>query len=405
MKILSISSLFPTPLMKNHGVFVENRLLAMAETDNDISVINPIPSSPIHKLMRKYEKQQKSPINENNKSFIAIYRPRFFSIPGFIKHTEHYFLLSKVRDFVKGKTFDAIDVHWTYPDAVVAEIIAKELGIPYFVTLRGTEAFYPEDKSRSKLITKALSNANGLISLSESLQSNALSLIGENPPKSVVIRNGVDTIKFSYIEKGIARTLLGLNNKDLILLGVGGLIQRKGFHHVIDALGQIGKQFPDRNIKYYILGEAGLEGDFSKELGMMADVVNSRNDNVNVVLGGAIKNNELYRWYNAADLFCLSSYDEGSPNVLTEALSCGCPAVTNDVGSASEILNSEPNMGSVISIPIGDRVGTQIHEFWSQAITIELKKEHERELQAKAMSKYTWGWCAKKAIDFISNGV
>ena len=42
--------------------------------------------------------------------------------------------------------------------------------------------------------------------------------------------------------------------------------------------------------------------------------------------------------YNAADCFLLTSFYEGSPNVIKEALSCNCPIVATDVGDIAEHL-------------------------------------------------------------------
>ena len=53
-------------------------------------------------------------------------------------------------------------------------------------------------------------------------------------------------------------------------------------------------------------------------------------------------------WYNAADVFCLSSRSEGSPNVMMEALSCGCQVVATDVGSAAEVV-CEDFLGTVVA--------------------------------------------------------
>lgn len=411
MKILSISSLFPTPDMKNHGVFVENRLLSMSQIEgNELSIINPIPSSPIHKLIPKYKAQQSSPLHEHSNFFFDIYRPRFFSIPGFFKDLEHLFLLDKVRAYVRDKKIDAIDVHWTYPDAVVAQQIAKELNVPYFVTLRGSEAFYEKDNdNRNKLIKSALEDSKGIISLSEKLEKKAFNLMDDKfySKKSAVIRNGVDINKFPYVSKNIARSLLSLGDDDVILLGVGSLIERKGFHHVISSLKSLAKMIPEKNIKYYILGESGLEGDYSSKLKDNIALLNSSNERIEVVLFGSVSNNSLYRWYNAADIFCLSSFDEGSPNVLSEALSCGCPAVCNDVGSVVEIMNSEEDLGTVISTPLSSRMDELSGGAWASNIHEQLRKNktHNREKQYKAMSKYTWDWCANKALNFIENAV
>jgi teichuronic acid biosynthesis glycosyltransferase TuaC len=46
-------------------------------------------------------------------------------------------------------------------------------------------------------------------------------------------------------------------------------------------------------------------------------------------------------YYNAADVLLLTSYHEGSPNVVKEAMACNCPIVSSDVGDVKEIISNK----------------------------------------------------------------
>ena len=59
-------------------------------------------------------------------------------------------------------------------------------------------------------------------------------MIGIEPQKISVLRNGVDVSRFCPVDRDLARRRLGLNGR--VLLSVGNLIELKGHRLVIDAL-------------------------------------------------------------------------------------------------------------------------------------------------------------------------
>ena len=57
---------------------------------------------------------------------------------------------------------------------------------------------------------------------------------------------------------------------------------------------------------------------------------------------------ELHEFYCGADLFVMPSLTEGGPRVVLEAMACGLPVVSTEVGCVSEVLPHEDR------VPPGD---------------------------------------------------
>lgn len=390
LKILAISYLFPNSQQPNHGIFVLNRLKAMSKYA-DVTVINPIADSPMHKHIDKFKGLQNIPLEEELHG-VHVYHPRFFSIPGHLKSLEVLSYRRAVWSVVKNLSadFDLIDLHWTFPDLPTGAWLSNKFSIPFHVTLRGMEAFHLKDSGlRKHIVSHYLKKANKVISLSEEMAKTANEL-AETASKTVVIRNGVDTDKFYYLDQVKCREKLNLPLDEKIILGVGALIHRKGFDLVIEGLEEIITTPSLENTKFYILGSQGPEGDYRKELNQF---IEQHKLQQHVVFVGAVANSELITWYNAADVFCLSSRGEGSPNVLTEALACGTPAVATNVGSVPEIMTSEENLGYYVE-------NENQSEITSRLIDV-LTNGHDRSKQTLTFKKYTWDWCAKEVMKHI----
>lgn len=386
-KILAISYLFPNPVAPNHGIFVFNRLNALAKYA-DIKVINPIPWSPVHRFIGNYRDNDQIP-TQVTRGALEIFHPRFLSIPRVLKSVEVGTYQRAVQSVVDKELsafdFDLIDLHWTFPDLPTGVALSDQRGKPFLTTLRGMEAFHIHDGDiRQRLVADCLPKARFVIALSRELQQQGIE-VGCQPESTAVIRNGVDSQGFYHIDKSAARSELGIDQGEKFIVMVGALIRRKGFDLVIEALAKLQQSTPDLRLR--IVGSEGHEGDFRAELNQLIDRHGLQD---RVVFQGAVENHRLKYWYNAADVFCLASRGEGSPNVLTEALACGCPAVAADVGAVREIMESEQDLGFVFA--------SEDVTVLAEQLAASIALQTDRQAQAQRFGKYDWDWCAREVL-------
>ena len=71
---------------------------------------------------------------------------------------------------------------------------------------------------------------------------------------------------------------------------------------------------------------------------------------------GFVADADLADHYRAADVFVLATRNEGWANVFLEAMACGLPVVTTDVGGNAEVV-CRPELGRVV--PFGDAPALQ----------------------------------------------
>lgn len=107
-----------------------------------------------------------------------------------------------------------------------------------------------------------------------------------------------------------------------LLLAVGRLSEQKGFDLLIEAFGQIAEQHADWHL--VILGEGPLRNTLLSQI-REAGLEDS------VMLAGCAGN--VGDWYEAANLYVMSSRFEGFGNTLAESLAYGVPAVSFDCDS------------------------------------------------------------------------
>ena len=118
------------------------------------------------------------------------------------------------------------------------------------------------------------------------------------------------------------------------IITMGNLSFAKGHCHLIRSFANVKKQIPEA--KLVILGEGG----YRNKLENLIESLSLSND---VLLLGFQSN--PHKYIKKANIYVLSSYYEGFPNALAEAMACGLPVVSTDCKSGPrEILAPDTNI-------------------------------------------------------------
>lgn len=362
-RLVVLSTLFPHPSQPQAGTFIRERMFRVAQV-LPLVVIAPIPWFPLQGLIRLFRPHFRptAPRHEVQEG-IDVYHPRFLSIPGVFKHWDGFFmavscyrLLSRLRRQVG---FDIIDAHFAYPDGYAATLLGNWFKVPVTITLRGTEVPQSRDPARREQIVQALARADRVFSVADSLKRHVTTL-GADADKILVVGNGVDSLKFSPVPKVEARASLGLPIDSPVLVTIGGLVERKGFHRVIEVLPELRRQFP--NLIYLVVGGASAEGNRREDLEAQVARLGLM-DAVRFL--GALPSEQLHIPLSAADVFVLATRNEGWANVFLEAMACGLPVVTTDVGGNREVVR-DGRLGLVVPFDDSDALRQAISKALSK---------------------------------------
>ena len=309
---------------------MEQRLRKLLGTGEvETTVVAPVPWFPIrHRSMGEYALFASIPRQENRHG-IAVSHPRFPRIPKIGMTVAPLLMALALRGELKRRNrevpFDLIDAHYFYPDGVAAVLLGKWLGKPVVITARGTDInLIPEYAMPRKWILWAARQAAAMITVSDALRDRLIEL-GAESAKVRTLRNGVDLELFRPLpERTRIRGKLGIDGP--MLLSVGHLIERKGHHLVIEALVQL----PDMSL--VIAGR----GEMHSELERLAQRYGVA-ERVRFV--GAVSQDDLVEYYNAADALVLASSREGMANVILESIACGTPVVGTPIWGTPEVIS------------------------------------------------------------------
>jgi len=179
--------------------------------------------------------------------------------------------------------------------------------------------------------TACLRHAARVVVLSNFSREQLLSYYPFVEQKVEKIPGGVDLERFRPApDRDRVRSDLGLPLDRPVIFTVRRLVPRMGLENLVAAFRQVHADFP--NALLAVAGRGRLESELRRQAAALGV-----DDAIRLV--GFVDDDDLVRYYQAADLFVLPSLAfEGFGMVTLEALSCGTPAIGTPIGATPEIL-------------------------------------------------------------------
>ncbi len=256
--------------------------------------------------------------------------------------------------------WDVVQAHWVVPNLFAAAFCGA--GTPLLVGLHGSDVFMAEKGPVKPFVRRLLRRVDGLTSCSPEL-AERVQQIGFPAARSHVIPYGVDSVLFSPdpARRGVWRQRLGIPAAAPMILGVGRMATKKGFHLLIEALPGLFAAVPEAHV---VLAGGG---DRLEELRQRAAPFAER-----VHFPGAVLHDTLPDLYRAADLFVLPAVHDakgnvdGLPNVILEAMASGLAVAGGRVSGLPMAIGEGQNgwlveegsvgdLGRILELALGDR--------------------------------------------------
>jgi len=186
---------------------------------------------------------------------------------------------------------------------------------------------YPEFYSKKELIYFKLmpflaKGSKALITISNSEKKRLINHKVLNPELIDVVYHGIDS-KFktlsSYSDSEISNLNEAYSLPERYILYVGRINIRKNLTNLVRALSLI----EDKELKLVIVGKVDSKSvDIEK-------VINDNSLSERVIFTGHVSDEDLYKIYARAFIFCFPSFAEGFGLPPLEAMSCGVPVVVS----------------------------------------------------------------------------
>ncbi|TYS33203.1 teichuronic acid biosynthesis protein TuaC [Bacillus pumilus] len=327
MKVLWLTSVYPSEKHPSEGVFHETQVQELLKQGIEVTVICPNPvNPPVLRMLKASYRQKKDLPEQEKRNGVTVYRPHYTAIPGQLKWAQPSkriaaSVLSAMQRYQLSPDF--IHAHFAMPSGGAAAVIQKEAHIPYLLTLHGSDVnVYPGySKGAHAAFERAVKQAATVLTVSEELakKTNDMTKV-----EAQCLPLGIPLQSFSKGKENQEdiRRQLGLPLHDKLIVFVGRLVKEKGLLELADAVSGMD------GVKAVFVGKGPLAKELAERVGE------------SILLPGQVPNESVKDYLMAADVFALPSYSEGMPTVVLEALALKVPVIATRVGGLPSLFST-----------------------------------------------------------------
>jgi glycosyltransferase involved in cell wall biosynthesis len=232
-----------------------------------------------------------------------------------------------------------LHTHGYRPDVVGGQV-ARRIGLPILTTVHGFTGGGLKNRMYEWLQRRSFRHFSTVVAVSEKLRGDLLAS-GLNAGQVRLIRNAWQP-SVPFIPRDEARRALGLPLDARVAGWVGRLSPEKGPEVMLDAWRSLAQGDGPPGFLSFI-GDGDLMSSLQARLAGDPDLPEG-----GVRFHGMLSN--AGRYLQAFDTLAISSWTEGTPMVLLEAMAAGVPVVTTAVGGIPDVLG--PDEGFLV--PAGD---------------------------------------------------
>jgi L-malate glycosyltransferase len=283
------------------------------------------------------------------------------------------------RRLIKKNNYDFIHAWFGTPCGFIAMLLRK----PCIVSLRGSDVpFYNQrfeilDKILFQHLSKTIwKKAKAVVANSEGLKKLAQKT--STNQKIEIIYNGIDINEFKPIKNK-------KEDKTLRIICVARLIKRKGTDYLIKALGKL----KNEDFVLTIIGDGKEKENFIK-------LAKNLKINKKVKFLGSIPHQKIVKYYQENNLFILPSLNEGMSNTVLEAMACGLPIITTNVGGSKELINDN---GFITPKASYRAIKETIEKYLKNKNLIKIHSIQS----IKIAEKMSWGKISQKYLEIYKN--